>query len=92
VTVHIPAGEIRNVLTVSKDAILNRGGAQLVVLNADGKATFLPVKLGQAIGQRFVVDDGLKEGDEVVIRGNERLVPGEPIRNGNAAPAKDKAS
>lgn len=92
VTVYVPAGEIRNVVTVSKDAILNRGGAQLVVLNADGKAVFTPVKLGQAIGQRFVVENGLKVGDEVVIRGNERLFPGEPIKNSNAPAAKDKAS
>lgn len=92
VTVHVPAGEIRNVLTVSKDAILNRGGAQLVVLNADGKAVFTPVRLGAAIGPRFVVDEGLKEGDEVVIRGNERLRPGEPIKNGQTGAAKGNAS
>ena len=88
VTVLVPAGEIRDVLTVHKDAILNRGGAQLVVLIDDGKATFRPVKLGQAFGQRFVVLDGLVEGDEVVIRGNERLRPGQDITSG--APIKPK--
>lgn len=91
VTVHVPAGETRNVLTVHKDAVLNRGGAQLVVLNDDGKAAFTPVRLGEAIGQRFVVQNGLKEGDEVVIRGNERLQPGEAIKRGNPE-AKDNAS
>lgn len=91
VTVHVPAGETRNVLTVHKDAVLNRGGAQLVVLNEGGKATFTPVRLGEAIGQRFVVQSGLKEGDEVVIRGNERLQPGEAIKRGNPD-AKENAS
>ncbi len=91
VTVHVPAGEIRDVLTVHKDAILNRGGAQLVVLNDDGKAAFTPVRLGEAIGQRFVVQSGLKEGDEVVIRGNERLQPGEAIKRGNPE-SKENAS
>jgi len=79
VTVLVPAGEIRDVLTVHKDAILNRGGAQLVVMVDEGKAAFRPVKLGQAFGQRFVVLDGLKDGDNVVIRGNERLRPGQDI-------------
>lgn len=88
VTVLVPAGEIRDVLTVHKDAVLNRGGAQLVVLIDDGKATFRPVKLGQAFGQRFVILDGLVEGDEVVIRGNERLRPGQDIMSG--APSKSK--
>ncbi len=88
VTVLVPAGEIRDVLTVHKDAVLNRGGAQLVVLIDDGKAAFRPVKLGQAFGQRFVILDGLVEGDEVVIRGNERLRPGQDITSG--APNKPK--
>lgn len=91
VTIHVPAGEPRDVLTVHKDAVLNRGGAQLVVLNDGGKATFTPVRLGEAIGQRFVVNHGLKEGDEVVIRGNERLQPGEAIKSSNAD-AKGNAS
>lgn len=89
VTVLVPAGEVKTVLTVHKDAVLNRGGGQLVVLNDNGKATFRPVTLGQAVGQRFVVDDGLKEGDEVVIRGNERLRPGQAIARSNV---KDSAS
>ena len=91
VTVYVPAGKARDVLTVSKDAILNRGGAQLVVLNDGGKAAFTPVQLGQAIGQRFVVENGLEEGDEVVIRGNERLQPGQAITNGDGT-QKDNAS
>ncbi|MEX0694924.1 MAG: efflux RND transporter periplasmic adaptor subunit [Rhodospirillales bacterium] len=92
VTVEIPAGEIRDVLTVHKDAVLNRGGAQLVVLNADGKAIFRPVKLGQAIGQRFIINSGLVEGDIVVIRGNERLQPGEMIKDSNPDAQDGKAS
>ena len=74
----IPAGEIRDVLTVHKDAVMNRSG-QMVVLNDGGKATFRQVKLGEAVGVRFVVLDGLKEGDQVVVRGNERLRPGQAI-------------
>lgn len=86
VTVQVPAGEVRDALTVHKDAILNRGGRQLVVLNDAGQAAFRPVNLGEAIGPRFVVNNGLSEGDEVVIRGNERLRPGQPIRNGATPP------
>lgn len=88
VTILVPAGKIRDVLTVHKDAILNRGGAQLVVLIDNGKAAFRPVKLGQAFGQRFIILDGLAQDDEVVIRGNERLRPGQDIMSG--APDKPK--
>ncbi len=87
VTVQIPVGEARDVVTVHKDAVLNRGGRQLVVLLQDGKAEFRPVTLGEAVGQRFVVNSGLAEGDKVVIRGNERLRPGQAIRDGAEPPA-----
>ena len=88
VTVDIPAGEVRDVLTIHKDAILNRQGQQLVVISADGKAQFRPVKLGEAIGRRFVLLGGLKEGDEVVVRGNERVQPGQAIQAVNGSQAQ----
>lgn len=78
-TLLLPAGAERNVVTVSKDAILNRKGNKLVVLAIDGKAELRPVTLGEAAGGRFVVRSGLKPGDLVVIRGNERLLPGAAI-------------
>lgn len=84
VTVRIPIGEVRDVVTVHKDAVLNRRGAQLVIVNNEGKADFRTVQLGEAVGPRFVVTDGLKPGDEVVVRGNERIRPGQPIANQNA--------
>ncbi len=92
VTVDIPAGEVGSVVTVHKDAILNRGGGQLVVLNDGGKASFRSVQLGQAVGDRFVVKGGLNDGDIVVIRGNERLRPGQTITDGDPAAKKDNAS
>lgn len=79
VTVRIPVGEIRDVVTVHKDAVLNRRGGQIVIVNNDGKADFRTVKLGEAVGPRFVVIEGLKENDEVVVRGNERIRPGQAI-------------
>lgn len=91
VTVQVPAGDVKNVVTVHKDAVLNRNGARLVVLFLDGKAAFRPVQLGQAVGQRFVVESGLAEGDKVVIRGNERLRPGQAIKD-SAAKAEGSAS
>jgi len=86
VILYLPAGAVRDVLSVHKDAVLNRRGKRLVVVAADGKANFRPVQLGEAIGSRFVVVKGLQEGDLVVVRGNERLRPNQAIRfNGGAS-------
>ena len=89
VVLQMPAGPARDVLTVHKDAVMTRKGRQVVVLSVDGKAQMRPVKLGPPTGSRFVVDGGLKEGDLVIVRGNERLLPGTPVRHKPPAPAAD---
>jgi RND family efflux transporter MFP subunit len=76
----LPFGVQKNVLSVHKDAVLNRRGSQIVVIVKNGKASFRPVKLGEASGSRFIVQNGLKDGDVVVTRGNERLRPKQAVR------------
>ena len=80
VTLNLPSGAQTKVLSVHKDAILNRRGNQIIVIVKNGKASFLPVKLGEATGNRFIVQNGLKDGDVVVTRGNERLRPKQSVR------------
>ena len=80
VTVQLPAGAARNVVTVHKDAILNRKGRTMAVIADDDTAEIRVVRLGAAVGNRFEVLDALKPGDVVVVRGNERLQPGQKIR------------
>jgi multidrug efflux pump subunit AcrA (membrane-fusion protein) len=77
---NLPSGAQKNVLSVHKDAVLIRRGNQIVVIVENGKANFRPVKLGEASGNRFIVQSGLKNGDVVVIRGNERLRPKQAVR------------
>lgn len=80
VTVDIPIGRPRRVLSVHKDAVISRGGKTLVFVVDRGQAKIRPVRLGVAIGGRFEVLSGLKPGDLVVVRGNERLRPGQRVR------------
>lgn len=85
VTVHVPAGQARAVLSVHKDAVINRGGRPSVFVVADGKAEARPVRLGEAVGSYFEVLEGLSQGDLVVVRGNERLRPGQAVAYEEAA-------
>lgn len=80
VAVRVPVGAERTVLSVHKDAVISRGGQQLVYVVRDGKAAIQPVRLGEALGTRLEVIDGLGAGDPVVVRGNERLQPGQPVQ------------
>ncbi len=79
VTLSIPAGPARDVVTVHKDAVLNKSGQRMVFVVEDGKADMRTVDLGEAVGTRFVVMSGLSIGDTVVVRGNERLIPGQTV-------------
>ena len=86
ITLHLPANSQTSAVTVHKDAILSRKGKTLVYLAREGKADIRPVRLGEAVGSRFIVHGGLVPGDLVVVRGNERLRPGQSI--GYAPPDK----
>lgn len=80
VTVYVPVGAPRNVLTVHKDAVIKRGNQSLVYLVEGDTAVMRRIALGEPTGSRYEVLDGLAEGDSVVVRGNERLRPGDKVR------------
>jgi RND family efflux transporter MFP subunit len=80
VTVQIPIGGANEVVTVHKDAIVILKGRTMVYVVEDGKAAIRQVMTGNAIGARFEVKSGLKPGDIVVVRGNERLRPGQSVK------------
>jgi RND family efflux transporter MFP subunit len=80
VVVHVPVGAARDVLTVHKDAIIQRQGESIVYVVVDGIAEQREVELGESTGGRIEVISGLDAGDEVVIRGNERLQPGAAVQ------------
>ncbi len=79
VTLEVPIGSERQVLSVHKDAVIVQGGQKMVYVAADGEAQARTVILGDAIGSRFEVREGLAAGDKAVVRGNERLRPGDKL-------------
>jgi len=79
VTLDVPVSSPREVLVVPKDALVQAQGGWSVFVNEDGKAMPRTVEIGAALNNAFEVLSGLAEGDEVVVRGNERLRPGQEI-------------
>ena len=79
VTVQLPIARADRVLTVHKDAVTARGNGKFVVVITDNKARPTKVSLGDAVGDRFAVATGLKQGDIVVVRGNETLRSGQRV-------------
>lgn len=79
VSLNLPAGAARDVVSVHKDAVIRKSGQAFVFVVRDGLADIRSVELGEAVGGRFIVLKGLQPGDLVVIRGNERLRGGQPV-------------
>jgi RND family efflux transporter MFP subunit len=80
VTLMIPASAPRKTLTIPKDALVQNTTGWLVYTVVEGKAQPRRVEIGDAAGSNIEITSGLNEGDVVVIRGNERLRPGQPVK------------
>lgn len=91
-TVVLPVGAPAPALTVHKDAIVRQGQQALVYVASGGKAERRAVRLGRASGTRFEVLDGLADGDLAIVRGNERLRPGQPVLVPGAEAGKGAAA
>jgi RND family efflux transporter MFP subunit len=80
--IDVPLGNQASVLTVPRDAIVRRAGKTHVVAVKEGKAQIVPVRVEGNFDQDEVIVTGnaLRAGDTVVVRGNERLFKGAPVR------------
>ena len=64
---------------VPKDAVVTRGSSKFVFVVREDKAVQLQVTVGPAKGEKVLVNGNLKNEELVVVRGNERLFPGQPV-------------
>jgi membrane fusion protein (multidrug efflux system) len=89
-------GQVRIQTGMDKDALLIPQAAvievqslyQVVVLTPDNKASFRPVKVGERVGPNWVISEGLKPGEKVVVEGFMKLREGVPVSPKPYAPAK----
>ncbi len=77
----LPSGEPRELILLNRDAVLSRAGRTFVFAVVEGKAKMLPVEVVGYEGLRAGVSSGvLKPGMKVVVKGNERLRDGQPLK------------
>jgi membrane fusion protein (multidrug efflux system) len=51
----------------------------VAIVNADGKAEIVPVKVGERVGSLWVITQGLKAGLKVVVEGVQKVRNGAPV-------------
>jgi len=79
--VSFPAGESYRATVVPKDAVVSRGNRNILYrMNGETSVEEVAVELGTAMGAWVEVRGGVRAGDKVITRGNERLMPGQPVQ------------
>jgi len=69
----------KKALMIPKDAVVTAGARRLVFLLSGDKVMDVNVKIVGYYDSEVAVEGDLKPGDKVVIRGNERLRPGQKV-------------
>ena len=83
-------GRVRIQTSIKKDALLVpqaavtqlQGGYQIALVGSDNKISIRAVKAGEKIGQMWVIEEGLKSGEQVVVQGQDK------VREGSLVAAK----
>jgi len=74
-------GRVRAQTSDNKDALLVPQPAvievqsqyQIIVVTPENRAVFRPIKMGPRVGQNWIVTEGLKPGEKVVVEGIQKL-------------------
>ncbi|MCH4875460.1 efflux RND transporter periplasmic adaptor subunit [Pseudomonas sp. TMW22091] len=75
----------KEAITVPQRAILRDGAgvAQVLLLDADNRVKQQPLQLGGVQNDRWIVNEGLKPGDQIVIEGLQHARVGEQVQIDN---------
>jgi len=90
-------GKVRAALEVKTGALLVpqravtelQGGFRVAVVGADGKADIRAVEPGERVGSLWIIDKGLKAGENVVVAGLQFVRPGMTVK-ARPAPAEQE--
>lgn len=84
-----PTGSPVEGMTVHKDSIMRNDAGSFVWFDGAGSARVAPVDVMFASGDRVVVRSPvLKPGMNVLVEGNERVFPGQPLKYLDGAPSE----
>lgn len=88
VDVGLPSADTRTVVAVPRDAVvLRREGDFVMRVDAAGKAERLPVRTGAEMDGLVEVTGAVRAGDRLIVRGGERIEPGQAVSIQPLSPA-----
>ena len=73
-------GTARGALLVPQRAVIeSQGTYSVAVVSTDNKASIRPVKTGERVGQMWMITDGLRSGEQVIVEGIQKAKEGMPV-------------
>ena len=92
-TIRFPQALAERAIKVPQRAVLmNTQGSYVLVVKDDGTVAPRPVKLGAMAGPDFIIDEGLHEGERVIVDGVQKVRPGMLVKTVSAEPQAGGAS
>jgi len=74
---HRPNGILVPAVSVSRN---NKGQSMVMLVNKESVVETRIIKAGQNIGDQVLVDEGLNEGEQVIVAGLQKIKPGIPVK------------
>src|SRR5690606_6687026 len=56
-----------------------KGNTTAMVVDGEGKVALRPVTVSRTVGDKWLVESGLKAGDKVIVEGLQKIGPGMPV-------------
>ena len=81
VTAHIEEGISENGILVPQQGVMRdpKGQASVFLVGADNKVALHNIRTDRAIGDKWLVTDGVGAGDRVIVTGLQKVMPGAPV-------------
>lgn len=78
-----------NVVQVPAPAVTRnpKGDASVMLVGENGKTVLRPVRTGALVGGQWLVEDGLQEGERVIVSGTQKLKPDMAVKVRVAPPS-----
>jgi len=78
--VRIETGTTEHALLVPQAAVIEvQSMYQVVVVSPENRAMFRPVKVGERVGTDWIITEGLKPGEKVIVQGFMKVREGTPV-------------
>ena len=78
--IRFPVSVAKDALLVPQRAVIETQGAyQVAVVTPDNKAAIRPVKVGERVGDMWIIHEGIAPTDRVIVEGFQKVKEGAPV-------------